>query len=210
MTKRRISYPEILSITSPRYSERAADVIRGGGIVAFPTETYYGLGVDPFNKDGLDRLFELKKRSFSKPILVIIDNLSQLDQLTTDVPEQYHRLITNYWPGPLTLIFPALSSLSSVLTGGSGTIGIRMSSSAVATEICKSAGIPISATSANISGQPPATNVDEVASYFGKNIDLLIDGGVSESPQASTIATLDGQRLRIVRQGVLQLRMDEP
>lgn len=208
MIKQKKSHPEIVSTASPDFSKRAAAVIRRGGIIAFPTETYYGLGADPYNIDGLNRLFELKRRSLSKAILVIIDNLSQLNQLISDFPEIYRSLIKKHWPGPLTLIFPALSSLSELLTGGTGTIGIRMSSSEAAKKICKSAGMPITATSANISGQPPATCVDEILRYFGDKIDLIIDGGVATTPQCSTIATVDGDRLRVIRSGMIEIKTD--
>lgn len=209
MIKQKRSHPEIVSIDSPDFSERAAAVIRGGGIIAFPTETYYGLGADPYNIDGLSRLFELKQRSLSKAILVIIDNMSQLNQLIADFPESYRSLIETHWPGPLTLIFPALSSLSQLLTGGTGTIGIRMSSSGSAKKICKAAGIPITATSANVSGHPPATCADEIVRYFGDKIDLIIDGGVAATPECSTIVTVDGNRLRVIRPGMIEIITDE-
>jgi L-threonylcarbamoyladenylate synthase len=205
MIKQKRSHSEIISATTPDYSERAAAVIRSGGIIAFPTETYYGLGVDPFNRGGVERLFKLKQRSLSKAILLIIDNLSQLDLLITSFPEPYQTLIDTYWPGPLTLIFPAVSNLSDLLTGGSGTIGIRMSSSEIATRICKSSGTPISATSANISGEPPATCVEEVIGYFGDKIDLIIDGGVAAAPQCSTIAEAAEGRIRVVRSGMIKI-----
>ena len=208
MIKQKRSHPEIVSTASPDFSERAAAVIRGGGIVAFPTETYYGLGTDPYNTDGLSRLFELKRRSLSKAILIIIDNVSELNQLITEFPESYRSLIETHWPGPLTLIFPALSSLSDLLTGGTGTIGIRMSSSETAKKICKTAGIPITATSANISGHPPATCADEIIRYFGDKIDLIIDGGVAATPQCSTIATVEGDRLRVIRSGMIEIKTD--
>ena len=208
MKKQRRSHSEIISAHSPGYSERAAAVIRGGGIIAFPTETYYGLGVDPFNKNGLECIFKLKQRSLSKAILLIIDNLSQLDRLITSFPLPYQALIDTHWPGPLTLIFPALASLPHLLTGGSGTIGIRMSSSEITTQICKSSGTPITATSANISGKPPAASVEEVVGYFGDKIDLIIDGGVSAAPQCSTIAAIQGGRIRVVRSGMIKIKTD--
>lgn len=207
--KKQIRSPsEIISAHTPGYSVRAAAVIRGGGIIAFPTETYYGLGVDPFNKDGLECLFKLKQRSLSKAILLIIDNLSQLDRLIISYPEPYQALIDTHWPGPLTLIFPALANLPELLTGGSGTIGIRMSSSEIATQICKSCGTPITATSANISGKPPAASVEEVVRYFGDKIDLIIDGGVAAAPQCSTIAAIQGGRIRVVRSGMIKINTD--
>jgi L-threonylcarbamoyladenylate synthase len=208
MKKQIRSLSEIITAHTPGYSERAAAVIRGGGIIAFPTETYYGLGVDPFNIDGLESLFKLKQRSLSKAILLIIDNLSQLDRLITSFPEPYQALIDSHWPGALTLIFPALSSLPELLTGGSGTIGIRMSSNEIATRICKSSGTPISATSANISGEPPAASVEEVVRYFGDKIDLIIDGGKAAAPQCSTIAAIQGGRIRVVRSGMIRIKTD--
>lgn len=205
MRRQKKSYPEIISADSPDYSRRAAAVIRGGGIVAYPTETYYGLGVNPFDSDALKRLFEVKRRSRSKAILVIIDDIDQLSTLIAEFPEPYRPLIGQYWPGPLTLVFPALHSLPDLLTGGSGTIGVRMSSSATATAICRASGIPVSATSANISGEPPATCVADVLRYFNEAIDLVIDGGQNAAPQCSTIVALADGALRTLRQGIITI-----
>ncbi len=205
MTRQKKSSPEIISADSPDYSRRAAAVIREGGIVAFPTETYYGLGVNPFNRDALRRLFRVKQRSRSKAILVIIDDMAQLSTLVAEFPEPYKPLIDRHWPGPLTLIFPALASLPELLTGGSGTIGVRMSSSITATGICRASGIPVSATSANISGEPPSSCVDDVLHYFNDSIDLVIDGGINAAPQCSTIVALEDGRVRILRPGLITL-----
>ncbi len=205
MTRQKKSYPEIISADSPDYSRRAAAVIRKGGIVAFPTETYYGLGVNPFNRDALKRLFKVKQRSQSKAILVIIDDLAQLSQLIAYFPEPYRPLVDLHWPGPLTLVFPAIPSLPDLLTGGSGTIGVRMSSSITATGICRASGIPVSATSANISGEPPSTCVDDVLGYFNDSIDLVIDGGINAAPQCSTIVALEDGRVRTLRPGIITI-----
>lgn len=204
MIKQKKSSPEIISATIPDYSERAAAVIRDGGIIAYPTETYYGLGIDPFNNEAIERLFRVKQRPLSKPILVIIDNPSQLCHLTSTFPEPYRELVSNHWPGPLTLIFPAREHISNLLTGNTGTIGIRMTSSEIAAEICKSAGTPISATSANVSGQPPASSVEEVVNYFGDHVDLIVDGGVTAAPQCSTIVTIDHKKgVKVLREGMI-------
>ncbi len=208
MRRQKKSYPEIISADSPDYSRRAAAVIREGGIVAYPTETYYGLGVNPFDSDALSRLFKVKQRLWSKAILVIIDDIDQLSMLIAEFPEPYRPLIEQYWPGPLTLVFPALHSLPDLLTGGSGTIGVRMSSSATATAICKASRIPVSATSANISGEPPATCVADVLRYFNETIDLVIDGGENASPQCSTIVALADGAIQTLRHGVISISND--
>lgn len=205
MTRPKKSYPEIISADSPDYSRRAAAVIREGGIVAFPTETYYGLGVNPFDSDALRRLFKVKQRPRSKAILVIIDEIAQLSQLIAEFPEPYRPLIDLHWPGPLTLVFPALYSLPELLTGGSGTIGVRMSSSVTAAGICRASGIPVTATSANISGEPPSTCIDDVLRYFNHGIDLVIDGGKNAAPQCSTIAAMEGGRVRTLRPGIITI-----
>ena len=208
MRRQKKSYPEIILADSPDYSQRAAAVIRGGGIVAYPTETYYGLGVNPFDSEALKRLFKVKQRSRSKAILVVIDKIDQLGTLIAEFPEPYRPLIEQYWPGPLTLVFPALRSLPDLLTGGSGTIGVRMSSSATATAICRASGFPISATSANISGEPPSTCVADVLRYFNEAIDLVIDGGENAAPQCSTIVALADGAIRTLRHGAITLDND--
>jgi len=206
MIKQKKSSPEIIPATCPDYSERAAAVIRAGGIIAYPTETYYGLGIDPFNAETVERLFHLKRRPLAKPILVIIDNLSQLYRLSSTFPEPYRELVRNHWPGPLTLIFPAREHISTLLTGGTGTVGIRMTSGEIAAAICKSAGFPISATSANISGQPPASSVEKVVNYFGDQVDLIVDGGIAAASQCSTIVAIDHEkRVKVVREGMVRI-----
>jgi tRNA threonylcarbamoyl adenosine modification protein (Sua5/YciO/YrdC/YwlC family) len=116
---------------------RAVVELQRGGIVAFPTETFYGLAVDPFCRSALVALFELKKRAADKPILVLIDHIEQLSQLVKSIPQQYVPLMERHWPGPLTLIFPAKKSLPVELTGGTGTIGVRISSHPLAEDWCE-------------------------------------------------------------------------
>ena len=175
-------------------------------MVAFPTETFYGLGVDPFNEKAVHRLYQLKQRSPSQPILVIIDRLSQLQALISNFPRPYENLVNKYWPGPLTLVFPARAELPGVLTGESGTIGVRMSSGIEAAAICAAVAMPITGTSANISGAPPASSAEEVLNYFSEGVDLVIDGGSSEATESSTIVSVDDAgRILILRKGIVVL-----
>ncbi len=185
--------------------DRAARVLAGAGVVAFPTETCYGLAVDPFNEQALQRLFLVKNRSFNKPVLLLINDLSLLETLVVRIPEIYLPLIGKYWPGPLTLIFPARQELSPLLTGGTGTVGVRISPHPLAQQLIQAFGRAITATSANLSGQPPACSAAEIRAQFGETLDFVLDGGISQESRCSTIvSTVDG-RLHLVRAGAVNL-----
>lgn len=185
--------------------EEAVDVLKDGGVVAFPTETSYGLGVDPFNEQAVEKLYRLKKRDFSKPILLLISSSEQLAVCTESVPKQYVKLIEEYWPGPLTLIFPASKNIPDIIKGGKDTIAIRQSPHPVANAIVTSFSQPITATSANISNQKPAVTPKECLTIFGDNIDYIIDNKEKGSNTFSTIIGLVDQKLTVFRDGVLKI-----
>lgn len=200
-------YMDLASIENSALSEailQASSYIRNGGIVAFPTETYYGLAVDPFNEKALHRLFEFKKRPSSKPILTLIERVDQLAQLVDFIPSQYQRLIDEFWPGPLTLIFPAKQDLSFVLTGGTATVGVRISSNPIAQSLVSKCGFPVTATSANLSGEKPASSPEEVREQFGSSLDFIIEGGETPGGSGSTIIGTDGEGLTVIRSGVIK------
>jgi L-threonylcarbamoyladenylate synthase len=179
----------------------ATDLLRAGGVVAFPTETYYGLAVDPFNPAALDRLFRVKHRPSRLPILVLVGRRSQLPLLTSEVPSLYQRLMENFWPGPLTLIFPALPTLPHQLTGQTGTVGIRHSPHQVANALIDAFNSPITATSANISGYPAASSAEDVARMFGDDLDLVLDGGLTPGGKGSTLVGMEQNQLVCIRDG---------
>ncbi|MGB5231134.1 MAG: L-threonylcarbamoyladenylate synthase [Desulfoprunum sp.] len=181
--------------------DRAVTVLAGGGVVAFPTETCYGLAVDPFNDRALERLFQIKHRPVDKPVLLLIHDLALLESLVTAVPEVYAPLIARHWPGPLTLIFPARADLPFLLTGGTGTIGVRISPHPVARALGKAFGRAITATSANLSDQQPACSAAEVRAAFGATVDLIVDGGRTPTDCCSTIIGERGGVLHLVRSG---------
>lgn len=183
--------------------DRAVAVLNSGGVVAFPTETYYGLAVDPFNPLALNNLFALKQREVRKPILTLVDDRESLALLVQEVPDQYRAVMAEFWPGPLTLIFQARVNLPSLLTAGTGTIGVRQSSHPFARQLLRAFGRPITATSANISGRAAAVDAHEVKSQFGSQIDLIFDGGRTPGILGSTIIGLDGDNLLLVREGVI-------
>ncbi len=180
----------------------AAKILRQGGVVAFPTESSYGLAVTICSDKALQRLYQLKGRAADKAFPVLIESREQLLQLAASVPPLYEVLIKQFWPGPLTLVFPARRQLSPVLTGGKKTIAIRRSSHPVATGLVAAVGGPITATSANRSGDSPCTTAAEVKEVFGSRIDLIIDGGKAAAPP-STIVALRAGKLNVLREGQL-------
>lgn len=179
----------------------AAALLRGGRVVAFPTETYYGLAVDPCNALALERLFEIKRRSRELPILVLVSGREQLQQTTADVSAIYERLMQCFWPGPLTLVCTARPCLPQQLTGNTGTVGVRHSPHPTANQLLAAFGGPITATSANISGHPPAVTADEVARIFAGAVDLILDGGKTPGGSGSTLVCLHGTSLSCLREG---------
>lgn len=205
MKKREISRSSKPSLKTelngPDETVNSAAIIRAGGIVAFPTETSYGLAVDPLNAAALDRLFTLKRRPPSKPVLVIVDRLERLSDLVSKVPLAYEPLINRFWPGPLTLIFPALPMLPRLLTAGTDTIGVRISSHLLAARICRQAGGAVTATSANVSGEQPACGPAEIQAMFGNRVDAIVDGGVIDQTAPSTIVNELNGKLNLIRGG---------
>lgn len=181
--------------------EKAVSVLESGGMIGFPTETYYGLGVDPFNDQALWRLFLLKKRESNKPILVLVRDLEMLSRIVADIPEQYKTLMKKFWPGPLTLIFTASPKLPPLLTGESGTVGVRISSHPSVDKIFEKWPHPLTATSANLSGTSPAKNVIEIKSCFPSELDYILDGGDSPAGLCSSIVGLENGRIKELRRG---------
>lgn len=182
---------------------RACEILRAGGVVAYPTETYYGLAVDPFNPAALARLFTLKGRSPDKPVLLIIDNSSQLSGLVSEIPPVFTIPMQQFWPGPLTLVFPGAVSLPEMLTGYRGTIGVRVSSHPVARELVRAFGLPVTATSANLSGYPPAITAGGVREQLGGKVDAVIDGGETPGGLGSTLLDCCEGKLRLLRDGAI-------
>lgn len=177
--------------------------LRAGEVVAFPTETYYGLAVDPFNQAALSRLFALKGRSSDQPLLLIIDNPAQLVGLVAEIPPIFPVLMERFWPGPLTLVFPGAPSLPGALTGYRGTIGVRVSSHPLARQLVRAFGAPITATSANLSGQPAAVTASGVHAQLGLDPGAILDGGETPGGQGSTILGYHEGKVCLLRAGVI-------
>ena len=187
--------------TSEEFAQ-AAEVLHRGGIVAFPTETFYGLAVNPFVAGSVAKLFALKQRSPEKPLLVLIDTPARLTDLVREVPQCYLSLMAKFWPGPLTLIFPARPGLPEGLCNAQGTIGIRLSSNPLACALAAAGGV-ITGTSANPGGAPAALNAGEVRVLFPSGTVTVLDGGAAPGGLGSTIVSEDGGVLRLIRSGVI-------
>lgn len=187
----------------------AVRVLRQGGIVALPTESSYGLAVDVYNERALRRLYHVKQRAEEKPLLVLVNSREGVAGLVREIPFQYKRLMAQFWPGPLTLIFPAAPQLSSILTGGSETVGVRHSPYQLASALVDNFGGPITATSANLSGKPPCTSAKDVEEIFGNGVDMIIDGG-DATGKPSTIVTLKRGELTVLREGQLPAELFHP
>lgn len=185
--------------------EAAVIKLKQGGVVAFPTETYYGLAADPDNKTAVAKIFSIKRRQEEKPLLLLIEDISHLRSIVRDIPDIYLPLMDKYWPGPLTLIFGASRSVNSRITGNSGTVGVRISPHPVAAQLVKQMGKPITATSANISGRAPAKSAREVWEMLGDSVDYIIDGGQTEAGLCSTLLGQKNGQLILLRPGQIDL-----
>ncbi|PID76211.1 MAG: threonylcarbamoyl-AMP synthase [Deltaproteobacteria bacterium] len=183
----------------------AVEKLRQDGVIAFPTETYYGLAADSTSNTALNKLYRIKNRPSDKPLLVLISKEQQLCGLIAEFPVLYRELIDRYWPGPLTLIFKAAPQVSPVLTAGTGTIGIRLSSSPIARSLVALFGKPITATSANPSGMRPGRSREDIENMFGNQLDHIVDGGQACAALGSTIVSLKSGKLQLVRQGQILL-----
>jgi L-threonylcarbamoyladenylate synthase len=182
--------------------QEAGEVVRGGGVIAFPTETFYGLGVNPFNVQAVQRLYDLKGRSpQTSPILVLIRSRHELQALVSEITPTAERLMQACWPGPLTLVFRAAVAVPSVLTAGTGTIGVRLSAYPDVQRMLDVIGGPLTGTSANRAGQPPATTAEEVERVFGGDVDLIVNGGPTPGGLPSTVVDTTVSPPRLIREG---------
>lgn len=187
-----------------RVLDDAAAVLRGGGLVAFPTETFYGLGAAALDRGAVRRIFELKGRPETKPLLVLVDSLV-MAQRVGDFGPKACALAARHWPGALTLVVPARAGVPEEVTAGTGTIGVRVSVHAVARGLVGALGAPVTAPSANASGGAPATTASDVLAYFEDRIDLVLDGGPTPGGEPSTVLDTTVEPPRVVRQGAVRL-----
>lgn len=188
----------------------AARILKSGGLVAYPTESFYGLAADISNEAAILRLFQVKRREAGEPVLLLIPSIEILKRYAAHVSETAERLMDQFWPGGLTMVFEAQKNVSTLLTAGTGRIGIRLSSNPVAGALAQAMGSAITGTSANISGEPPCNTSHGVASAFGKDVDRILDGGKTLGQKPSTVLDMTTQPHAVLREGLIEKEMLRP
>jgi len=182
---------------------RAASVLRAGGVAAIPTDTLYGLAANPFDVAAINKLFTIKRRDLEKAIPLVAADMAQVEASIGVLPALGARLARAFWPGPLTLVVRAPETLAVEVTGGTGTVGVRVPACEVTRALCAAARLPLTATSANISGEPPTNLPETVAASLGARLDVLLDSGPTAGGPPSTIVDVTGPEPRLIRAGAI-------
>lgn len=197
----------------PKILADLGGVIRKGGVVAFPTDTYYGLAANPFDTDALARLFEMKGRDRSKPILLLVSSAEMLEPLVTEILPFAKKAMARFWPGPLTLVFKGAGQLPDLLMGGTGKIGIRIPDARLAIRLIEAVGLPITATSANLSGENNPASAADVEAMLSpdtwniKHVLHILDGGPSGVLLPSTVLDVSESDPKVLREGAISRTM---
>jgi L-threonylcarbamoyladenylate synthase len=183
-----------------------AQKLKKGGIIIFPTDTLYGLGGNALNKNIIKKVFKLKKRPIDKPISINIAYKKDLKKYVKKIPAPTKKLIKEFWPGPLTIIFEKSNIIPNELTGGSPYIGIRIPDNKITLEIIKKSGLPLTSPSANLSGKKPPTTAKQADKNFLNKVDIIIDDGSTTTKEGSTIIDLSKEKPLILREGAIPIK----
>lgn len=188
---------------NPKYInlKEPAQIIQEGGIVIFPTETVYGIGVNGLNETAIKKLYEVKQRPTNKPISLLVNSIEMIEKVAKDITEIEYDLIKRFLPGPLTIVLKKKDIVPDIVTAGFDTIGIRMPENEIALKLIEYAGVPIATPSANISGRPSGTNLKAIMKDFNDKVDYFINGGISKIGVASTIVQVVNDNPYILRKG---------
>jgi L-threonylcarbamoyladenylate synthase len=195
---------DILKVDRPNLEyvlKYSAQLILEGKVVAFPTDTFYGLGADPFNLAAITEIFRIKHRSADRPIPLLVSSLDQAADLVADPPQLFFTLAKKFWPGPLTLVVPASRQIPLKVTANTGRVGIRWPRSPLAEGLITAVDRPLTGTSANLSEHPACSTAAEVEKQVGALLPLILDGGATAGGNPSTVVQLYGERGRILRYG---------
>jgi L-threonylcarbamoyladenylate synthase len=188
---------------APGVLDAAAAVLRGDGVVAFPTETFYGLAAAATSPAAIARVFSVKGRPETKPVLVLVDSIAMAESLARDISPTARALMSTHWPGALTLVLHARPSVPEGVTARTATIGVRWPSHAVAVGLVRTLGGPVTAPSANPADAPPPCTAQEVLAYFENTLDLVLDGGTTRGGAPSTVLDATVDPPRILRRGAV-------
>jgi len=187
----------------PMVLRRAADLLRGGGLVAYPTETFYGLGCNPRDSQAVERLTRAKGRAAGRALPLLVSRLEQLAGVVARFEDPFPRIVDRFWPGPLTLVLPAAPGLAAPVTSREGTVAVRWTSWPAARRLLESFGGALVGTSANRSGAEPCCEADAVRRSLGDGVDLILDGGPTPGGLPSTLLDLSVRPPRILREGAV-------
>jgi L-threonylcarbamoyladenylate synthase len=183
--------------------EYATRLILAGKVVAFPTDTFYGLGADPFNLAAVSEIFRIKGRMPDRPIPLLVDSIDQAADLTQNPPKLFFTLAEKFWPGALTLVVPASAQIPLKVTANTGKVGLRWPLAPFVVGLIAASGRPLTGTSANLTEQDSCSTADEVDCQIGDVLPLILDGGLTRGGQASTVIELNGESARILRHGAI-------
>ncbi len=181
----------------------AVDIIRKGGVIAYPTETVYGLGANICAKEAVERIFRLKKRDPQIRLPVLVSSIEEALQLCKDVPDYAQQLMHTYWPGAVTLVLRAADQVPEWIRSSENKVGLRISDHPVTNALIRQAGLPLVSTSANRSGEPPAVTAQEAAASFAADVDLVLDGGEARLRRPSTVIDVSGPSVKLLREGAV-------
>jgi L-threonylcarbamoyladenylate synthase len=181
--------------------EYATRLILGGKVVAFPTDTFYGLGADPFNLAAVTEIFRIKRRIADRPLPLLVASLDQAAELAQNPPALFFTLAKKFWPGPLTLVVPASRLIPLKITANTGKAGLRWPRAPMAVALVAAANRPLTGTSANLSEHAACSTAKEVERQLGRDLPLILDGGRTRGRLASTVVELSGERGKILRSG---------
>ncbi|MDO8527738.1 MAG: L-threonylcarbamoyladenylate synthase [Deltaproteobacteria bacterium] len=190
-------------VPDAREIARAAEYILAGEVVAYPTETIYGLAADVFNKKAVKKIYDLKARDYGLPVSVLVSDRQMLKEIVDEIPERAIVLMRRFWPGPLTILFHVKDSFPKTLVTNVGKIGVRISSNPIASALVAKVGRPLTTTSANRTGFPPSLNVRHVQKFFEDRLACIIDGGECEPSRGSTVVDVTDETMRIIRDGAV-------
>ena len=187
----------------------AIAAVKSGGVIAFPTDTFYALGVDAMNESAIKRAFEIKRRPAATPMPVLVSERSQIDRLSTDFGKPHQILARAFWPGALTIVVAAARDVPAVLTAGLDTVGLRKPNHDIALGLISGAGIGLTGTSANISGEQPSKDWRVVVDAMGNELDAIVLGECGEESAASTVVQVVDRSVRVLREGpISQLEIE--
>jgi L-threonylcarbamoyladenylate synthase len=192
-----------LSLEDGRALETAIATMQQGGVIAFPTDTVYGIGAALDHPEALTRIYDIKGRPADRPLPILVSRPDVIGTLTVDPDKDMLALAARFWPGPLTVIFTANPSLPPEVVAPDGTVGIRVPDHSIALTIAQHAGGAIASTSANRSGEPPATRAEEIRASLGGEIDIILDGGIAPHQEASTVIRREGDTITVIREGAI-------